>query len=62
MKNGFKFIVALFLRNIVIPLSSVMIFIWLTTTLFADKGITHLEVLATGLIGIIVSVIIIRKL
>lgn len=62
MKDGFRFLLKLFLRNIIIPLSSVMVIVWLVVTLFAGKGITYIELLITGLIGLILSIILIRNL
>ena len=62
LKGGFIVLFKLFLRNIVIPMCSVMLVVWFVVTLFAGKGITHLEVLITGLVGLILSIILIRKL
>ena len=62
LKGGFIVLFKLFLRNIVITISSLMIVIWLVPTLTGSMKVSHIEILIIGLVGFIVSLILIRKL
>lgn len=61
MKDGFKVLFLIFLRNVIIPGSMLMLGIWFVVLLFGG-GALHLEVLITGLVGLIGSIILTRKL
>ena len=62
MRNNFKFLQVLLLKNIIIPASILMIIVWFVVILFSGKGINHIEVLITGVVGLIASIVLIHKL
>ena len=62
MRDNFRFLLVLLLRNIIMPASILMIIVWFVVTLFSGKAINHLEVLITGVVGLIASIMLIRKL
>ena len=62
MRNNFKFLQVLLLKNIIIPASILMIIVWFVVILFSGKGINHIEVLITEVVGLIASIVLIHKL